>query len=784
MDQAEKNFGGEEQKEVSIGDLILKYLNFWPLFLILLVIALILTRIYLRYTYPVYESTATLLIKDDKSSPSDQMMQAFDMFGSKKSVENEVEVLQSNTLMKDVVRNLHLYAPVRVEGRVTSQSAYTYSPVIIEVENPDSLKVVSKVYFRYNDKGHQVIIKDTAYSLGNFQHTSFGTLKFLPNPRYKKPGELSDGEEGKLFFSLYKVKQVASGLLGAINITPSSQQSTVIDLSLRDEVPERGEDILNELLRVYSRAAVLDKNALAGNTLKFVEDRLKIVAKDLDSIEGSLQQFKARNRITDISSQGQIFLQTVAANDQKITDINMQLAVLDQVESYVKSNDGLGGIVPATLGVGDPALTDLLQKLSDLELKYSQTKKIVPENNPSVISLKDGINKLKPGILENIVSQRKNLIAGKRDVEGANAQYSSMLRTIPEKERELLTISRQQSIKNDIYTFLLKKREETALSFASTIPDSRIIDYAESSDVPVSPRKSIIYLSAMLIALIVGGVYIFLKDAFTRSIQSRKEIETKTSIPVLGELVFDTTKSTIVIKEGTRSFIAEQFRQLRTSLAFMGINENHKRTLVTSSITGEGKSFISTNLGISFSLTGKKVVLLELDLRKPKLSKQFGVNTKEGISNYLIGKSEYSEIVKDTGFANLSIVPCGPIPPNPSELISNGRLEKLLEKLESEFDYLILDAPPINPVADATILSPRCDVTLFIVRHEYTPKVLVENIEQKKIAGIIKNPAIVLNGIKIKGSGRYGYGYGKRYGQGYGYTEDAKRHKKWWHKIF
>jgi uncharacterized protein involved in exopolysaccharide biosynthesis len=286
--------------------------------------------------------------------------------------------------------------------------------------------------------------------------TPFGVLRFLQNKYYTQI-EADENKGRTLYFSLVTVKNAANGILGQVKIAPSSKQTTVIDLSINGEVPKRGEDILNELLAVYNKAAILDKNILAGNTLKFVEDRLKLVSADLDSVEGSLQRFKAHNKITDISAQGQIYLQTVATNDQKISDINMQLAVLDQVESYVKSKGGMGGIVPATLGVADPVLTELLQKLSDLELQYTQTKKIVPENNPAIIALVDGIDKLKPGILENIQSQRKNLVAGRNDMSLTNTRYSSMLTSIPEKERELLGISRQQTIKNSIYTFLLKK---------------------------------------------------------------------------------------------------------------------------------------------------------------------------------------------------------------------------------------------------------------------------------------------------------------------------------------
>ena len=701
------------------------------------------------------------------------------MFGAKKNVENEVEVLQSKTLMKEVVENLHLYAPVVISGRVTHQSAYVLSPIVVEAKYPDSLKPAKQINFTFNSRNEKVLIQGTAYPLEEWQTTPFGILRFLPNPYYH-PSNADDREKpGNYYFSLIPVKNAANQVLSQVSITPSSKQSTVIDLSIQGEVPKRGEDILNELLKVYKQASILDKNQLAANTLKFVNERLAYVANDLDSVERVLQNFKAKNRITDISAQGQMYLQTVAANDQKISDINMQLAMLDQVEKYVKDKGDLGGIVPATLSDSDPVLTDLLQKLSDLELQYTQTKKIVPENNPAVVSLQDGIDRLKPQILENIESQRSNLLAGRDDLATTTSDYSTMLKSIPEKERELLSISRQQAIKNNIYTFLLQKREETALSFASAVADSRILDYAETSGTPVSPKRKLIYLAAFLGAIVLGIAIIYIKDILNRTVQERSDIERYTDIPFLGEVNYDRSKSPFVIAEGKRSFIAEQFRQLRTSLGYMGVDETHKRILLTSSISGEGKSFIAINLGISLALMGKKVALLEMDLRKPKLSEQFAISRREGLSNYLIGKIQPDEIIKSTSFQNLFLVPAGPIPPNPSELISNGRLAELLTYLEKSFDYIIIDTAPVNPVTDAYIISPLADVTLFVIRHDYTPKMFLQKLEYQHKISTLKNPAIIYNGIRGKGVNKYGYGYG----YGYGYTEEENE-SSWLKKIF
>jgi capsular exopolysaccharide synthesis family protein len=771
----------EEIEETTLGDIFYKYLPYWPFYLLLVIIGLTGAWIYLRYKQPVYQTTATLLIKDDKNStPASELQDAFDMFGAKKNVENEIEVLQSKTLMQEVVTNLHLYAPVYIAGRVIHQSGYVRSPVIVEAKQPDSLERLNEIHFKINSKKNVVLIHDTAYQISQWQATPYGMLMFKTNPNYHAPKNYQVSVENSpdYFFSLIPVKKAADQISKMVNISPSSKESTVIDLSIESTVPKEGEDILNELLKVYKEASILDKNQLAANTLKFVNARLAIVSNDLDSVENALQNFKAKNKITDISAQGQIYLQTVATNDQQISDINVQLAMLDQVEQYVKGKGDLGGIVPASIGQtdSDPILTSLLQKLSDLELQYTQMKKVVPENNPSLAAVADGIDKLKPQILDNIVSQRNNLLAAKRDLTSTSNQYGSMLTSIPEKERELLTITRQQAIKNNIYTFLLQKKEETALSFASAVADSRVLDNAQTSDSPVSPKKKLIYLAALLGSLFLGFVIIYLKDLLNRSVQDRADVEKYTHIPFLGEVGYEKSKTPFVISEGKRTYIAEQFRQIRTALGYLGVGADHKKILVTSSISGEGKSFMTINLGISLALTGKKVVILELDLRKPKLSEQFGISRRSGLSNYLIDKLTPGELVQKTTFENMFLIPSGPIPPNPSELISNGRLRELLKDLEEKFDYILMDTAPITPVTDANIISPMADVTLFIVRHDYTPRVLVQNLERQHKIDALKNPAIVYNGIKGRGVQRYGYGYG------YGYAEDEKTWG-WWKRI-
>jgi capsular exopolysaccharide synthesis family protein len=355
-----------------------------------------------------------------------------------------------------------------------------------------------------------------------------------------------------------------------------------------------------------------------------------------------------------------------------------------------------------------------------------------------------------------------------------------VLQTIPKKERDLIEISRQQSTMQSIYGFLLQKKEETALSYAANVSDSRVVDRASSTVAPVSPKMPIVFAIAIIVALAVGLVWVTLKELFNRKIMYRQDIERLTNHPVIAEISNDKTKNPIVIGgANSRSFVAEQFRKLRVALNYLGVNTTNKKVLVTSGISGEGKSFIATNLALSMALTGKKVVLLEMDLHSPAISEYLNISSDVGISSYLLGTREPEEIIKRSEVNdNLWFIPAGPLSANPTELLTTSRLQELLTYLDGIFDYIIIDSAPVGPVTDAYIISPYCDATLYIVRHRHTPKVLVEQIDKSSKVNILKNMAIVFNGIRPRGFGKHHYGYGYGYGDGYAYQEKRKPKKQ------
>jgi capsular exopolysaccharide synthesis family protein len=760
--ETQQNISPNGPEATPAGSVVYKYLSYWPLFLVLSIVCLLGAYLYLWYSTPIYQATGSLIIKDQlKGSKDTKGQEELDPISTNKIIDNEIEVIRSRTLMAKVVKKLHLYAPVYEEGKFKATSAYITSPVIVEADAPDSLTYFEKIYLQFDPAKNSVLL-DNAYSykLDTLVRTPYGNLRFVRNSKY-----YDDKLNRPIFFSLIQPKNAASGLLGSLNVFPSSKASSIIDLTYNDEVPQRAEDILNEVLLNYTQASVDEKSTLAKNTLAFVEDRLNIVRHELDSIERQIQQYKSGANAVNLGSQSQMYLESVGAVDQKLGDVNNQLAVLGEVEKFVANKDNNAGIVPSTVGVNDPVLSNLVNNLYSAQLEYEKLKKTVGENNPNLVAISDQINKMKPDILSNIESRRKSLLASKGNLYATNNNYNSMLQTIPAKEKQLLEISRAQVTKSDIYSFLQQKREEAILSYKGTEADSRIVDPAQVSYTPISPPKSMyIYGAAIFFALILTIGVINAKELLNTKVLYRYELEKLSTFPVIGEIAYKKTDNPIVIEEGKRTFIAEEFRKVRLALSFLGIGEKSKKILVTSSIPGEGKSFIAANLAVSLALTGKKVVLVDLDLNNPSLGKVLNVDEEYGISDYLTGEKEPEEIIKRLAIhENLFFVPPGTLPSGPSELLMNGRVKDIISYLENIFDFVIIDTAPVLVVTDTYLLSDYCDATLYVVRHNYTPKMFIKRIAENNKINPLTNPAIIFNGLKSRGLSKNHYGYGYDY---------------------
>jgi capsular exopolysaccharide synthesis family protein len=733
--------------------------------------------LYYKKQIPVYVSSAKVLLKDPQKGGGDtKVLDALNIFSEKKIVENEIIVLRSSNLMKEVVKSLDIYSKVYKEGKNHEEELYGDNlPLQFISQNKETIKNNSTLSFSIDWINKKINIDNKSIRFGGNFKIGNDFYKTVINTSYQNITNIED-----YFVKFKSISSEAASVIGSLSAAPISYSSTVIDVKLESAVPEKGFAILNKLFEVYNRAGIEDKNQMAVKTLDFIEERLKTITGQLDSVEKNIQDYKTKNDLINLSDQATLYLSSVRDLDKDNGLLQIQFQLLDDFSAYLNNKNDKPGTVPSLFLLNDETLKSLLSQLYQSEFELDKIQKTSGEKSDNLILAAQKTSRIKNDIRENIVNVRRNLLIQKKNndlsIEASKIKYAS----IPEKERGLLSISREQEIKNNIYSYLLQKREETAMSSASTSADLRLLESGFSSS-PIRPVPKNYYWVGFIIGIVFFLLYIQLREKIKNKIMFRHDIEKRTSVPVTAELLQTKDNEVIAVRDGKRSVIAEQFRTLRTNLGFIGLNENNNTLLINSSISGEGKSFIAINLAISLTLTGKKVALLELDLRKPKLSGYLNIEITPGISNYLVNKATLDEIVKPTEFENLFLIPAGTIPPNPSELIIRNEFQELVKVLKSRFDYIIFDTAPVGPVTDAQLLSHYADISLFVVRHNYTPNHLVKEIESLHLQKKYSNMAIVFNGIKPRGTsifnvgfGGYGNGYGNGYGYGYGYSDAYK----------
>ena len=772
----------EEKNETNIKEVTFKHLSYWKWFACSFVLALIVAFFYLKLQTPQYNIQSSIQIKEDKNkSEQDDLIKQLNMFTSEKGVDNEIEVLKSFTLMDKVVSALKLnvqyfeaHSPVlnvdrfprvnfsareSIDDYFRDKELYTQSPFTLEVIRPNAIIYEEPLELTLV-KPNTVKLNGVNIPLDKETETPYGLLKVHPANKYSKVT--------KIKILVQPTGVFTESLIKDLKIEPSSKVSAVLLMSIKDPVKQRGCDILNKLIDFYNLAKLEDKNKVAASTLVIIENRLKMISQELGDVEKNVENFKSGNRITDISEQSRIFLSSVQGNDIELNKVKIQQQVLDEISKYVHSKGINSGTAPSTLGINEPVLLSLITQLVDLESKQLSMSKTVKSDNPMLLSINDQVAALRQNIDGNIASQQKSLAITRQQYEGRNTKMEAMLQTIPGKERLLVDISRQQSIKNNLYLYLLQKREETALSFSSAESESRTIDIPHAGNNPVSPKTSLIYLVFAIIGLAVPFSTIKISDLFNDKIMRRKDIIDATGATILGEISFTDHDEPLAVNN-TGSVFAEQIRSLRTNLPYITSGKIPQSILFTSSISGEGKSFIALNLGASLAMMNKKTVILDFDLRKPMLNTLLKIENKKGISNYLMGQVKLDEIILPVAEQpNLSVISSGPIQQRPVELMVNGRLKDLFVTLREKFDYIIVDAPPISIVTDAQILEEHADATLYVLRHEFTPKSYLKFFDGLYKSKKFKHMNLIFNGVKE--GGRYGYEYGAGYGNGYGYT--------------
>jgi capsular exopolysaccharide synthesis family protein len=765
MSNTSNDWDEETEDDFSILDYLYKFLRYWYLFIIAVAIALGVAYVYLKRYTPIYRVTAELLLKDERTQPrSNEVMEQFDMLGGR-NIDNEIQVLKSRPILEKVVKDLGIQVSYFYESKSRDKEVYTNSRVRV-----DATEISSGMPFYVLPKGnkdYELWDADSKY-IGTYEysqkiiHTS-GTFRVFKRDSVN----VSAAEELRpIKIVLVGLDNAVNSLLSNVSIGLLNDRTSVLSLSIEDAVPQKGKDILQKLLDEYAFNTLEDKNREATSTLRFIEERLNIVTEELGTVEQDVEQYQRQKGITDLSAEASLFLDRLQSNDIKLNEIDINLKVLDEIGGYIKSNQ-TDNVAPSMLGVSDPTLNGYISQLSKLNMDKTQLNQTVPEGNPLMETMNFQIRNVKLAIRENISNQKSNLLVTKNSITALNNRIEGSMSTIPRKEREFLDIKRQAGVKESLYLMLLKKREETALSYASTITDSRLVNPPYVNPGYIRPNAKKVYTYALALALLIPALFIFVNESLKTTVQSKKELEQTTGLKVFGEISLQPQSvNNQIVDLASRSFISEQIRILRSNLQYLFTNREEKEgkvLLVTSTTTGEGKSFVALNLAHSLTLLGKTVVLVGLDLRKPRIYDYLNVKNKIGVSTYLINKATAMEIVQETIIPSLFIAPSGPIPPNPAELIANGRVESLINHYKKNIDYVVIDTAPMALVTDTSLLASLTDVTFYVVRHEVTPKLHTNFIKDLDKKNIFKSLHLIFNAVNYKNSAEYGYGYGYGY---------------------
>jgi len=802
----ETNFNeAQESKEenIDVKELLFKYLIHWPWFVGAVVACLIAAWVYLHMSTPVYNISATVLIKDDKKGGSAGMLSGLESLGldgmvsSSQNIDNEIEVLRSKTIVKEVVEDLGLYISYTDKDEFPSRNMYKTSPVQVSLtpQEADLLEKPMTVEMTLQPQG-SIDVNVNEYQkhfekLPAVFPTDKGTLAFFLTPdsvlsSKRTSEETTDSEKTtrNITATINKPLAVAKAYCKNMTIEPTSKTTSVAVISLKNSNVQRGKDFINKLLEMYNINTNNDKNEVAQKTAEFINERISIISKELGSTEKDLESFKRGAGITDLTSDAQIALTGSAEYEKKRVENQTQINLLQDLQRYMQ-NEGYE-VLPSNIGLQDVNLAAAINRYNDVLVERKRLLRTSTENNPTIINLDTSISAMKENVQVSLDRVLRGLFITKADLDREASRYSRRISEAPGQEREFVSIARQQEIKAGLYLMLLQKREENAITLAATANNAKIIDEAIADDAPVSPRSKITYLIALILGVGIPVGVIYLLELTKFKIEGRADVEKLTSAPIVGDIpLTDEKQGAIAVFENQNNLMSETFRNIRTNLQFM-LENDKKVILVTSTVSGEGKSFISANLAISLSLLGKKVVIVGLDIRKPGLNKVFNIPRKEiGITQYLANpENNLMDLVQLSDVSkNLYILPGGTVPPNPTELLARDGLDKAIETLKKNFDYVIMDTAPVGMVTDTLLIGRVADLSVYVCRADYTHKneyTLINELAEKD-----KLPSLctVINGLDLKrrkygyyyGYGKYGkyYGYGKRYGYGYGYGEQS-----------
>ena len=785
--QTNKVLKNPQSEGINLYGILLKYWVYWPWFVASIAICLTTTYIYLRYQQPVYNIKAAVLIKEQDAPKNNNhstlsAIQDLGMISMTKNFDNELQILKSMTIVKKVVSDLELYI-THAEDRRWGYDLPLYQNVPVKVymspdeagklENIITLEMdyrkegILDIKMKYIHDGQKKELEQSFKKLPVAFPSEVGVITFTPDSAFNKSMRLKA--------HIYNPNGAAAQYGSNMSVTATSKTTTIAQINVFNTVKQRGIDFINHLVDVYNQEANDEKNEVAQKTAEFIEERIGIINKELGNTENTLATFKQRSRLTDLSNDAQMALQETSRYEQQLTANETELNLIQELSNYIHNPENADEVIPANVGIQDPNLAHVINQYNTMMVERKRLLRTSSENNPAVINLNSGIEAMRNTVQATVKSVLRGLQITEANLKRVARKHEGRISNAPNQEKEYMSIARQQEIKANLYTILLQKREDNAITLASTASNGRIIEQPMAAGTPVSPKKKVYLLGAFIIGVALPIGFIYLMDLLKYRIEKRSDVERITHIPIIGEIpkgdLQKNVRGSILIHENKNDMMEEVFRSLRTNLLFM-LTPEQKVVMITSTQPGEGKSFISGNLAVSLAYLGKKVIIIGLDIRKSGMEHTFDIDKHRlGITDYLGDPTKYplSELIIPSEISpNLDILPRGSVPPNPTELVDRPALEEIMKELKNHYDLILLDTAPAAMVTDTSIISRVADICIYICRADYTPKMAFQFINEWQQSTHLR-VVTVINSIdysmrKNSVHLRYGYGYGYKYG--------------------
>jgi tyrosine-protein kinase Etk/Wzc len=750
-------------------------------FMIALILCITVAFVYVKFTLPVYEATSTVLVEEtNKPAANMEDFLSGDLFGDQANIATEKGILASRSVMREVIKQLNLRVSYTNKSVFPAQPLYLRHPFTVVIDSaaqivpwlqdiPFTVTILSNKKFLLKAESEDENGNDYVY----LKEHSFG--ENIKNTRFKFSVNLNDSvplnpEFKDYEFVINSITHQVNEYLSRLRIESPDKDATIVKLTIADQIPSRAVDVLNTLCKVYINLDIQDKTSVASLTLRFVDEQLDQTSKIVSEIEGELQNFKEKNKTVNLSEESKAVLDKLNAIDVEKVKSDIELRSLDNLLQYVTTNSDMTELAPSTLGLPDPLLIELISRFQELQSKRKSLSYGVKAATPAVKVIDQQIADTRASLLENIKNIRQNVISANNSLAAQLSGYESKIGQVPEIERDLLSIQRKFEVNQNIYIYLLQKKAETSIAKATAISDNKVLDEAFLSEEPVAPDKKAVLFFALCAAFLIPLIMIFFIKFLKTTVSNRDEMVRLTDIPLLGVVGHVNKADNLIVQHHPKSRIAEAFRSLRTNLQFFGSRSGNKIILITSSVGGEGKSFVTINLASVFAMQNFRVIIVGLDLRKPKLYQDFNATNDTGVSTYLIGRAELKSLIKPTGIPNMDLLPSGPVPPNPSELISKPEMAMLFEELGKMYDYILVDTPPLGIVSDAFLLMNFSHINIYVVRENYSKKEYITSLNDQFEEGKFKNLSILLNDSSFGKSYRFTYG---NHGNGY-YDDDYK----------